>query len=386
MAFARLALGRSASPTCTRARAPPAGRAGRAPRRRGRASTGPATRRCSSAATSTSARPARGLFDELARALRPQRPDRPRRDRPPPRPRARDGRAARPPGRPRRGSCPARASRSASPTTPRSTRRFATPKRVDPPLAEHEIVSSPGQSRSNRDQEEIRWRPDRAVPGRAGRAAEVERRQVERPASGAVERGRAAPAGTRSRPASEALYPALGDIGAQRQERRGVPRRARAQRHAVARPPPGGRRRRRQARPDDPRRRQRAGQQPGHPRPLTTPTTCQGARAAARPGAAGARQSRTAPDATARHRRPPAARRGPRATPPTRRSPRPTACAGAPGSRPEARSPPTTSSPPPRSRRGCGDLSPAELREVRTREKRGKARKSVLDAIERQLK
>jgi hypothetical protein len=32
------------------------------------------------------------------------------------------------------------------------------------------------------------------------------------------------------------------------------------------------------------------------------------------------------------------------------------------------------------------DLSPAQLREVRTREKRGKARKSVLDQIERRLK
>ncbi len=33
-----------------------------------------------------------------------------------------------------------------------------------------------------------------------------------------------------------------------------------------------------------------------------------------------------------------------------------------------------------------GDLSPAELRQLRTREQRGKARKSVLEAIDRQLK
>ena len=31
------------------------------------------------------------------------------------------------------------------------------------------------------------------------------------------------------------------------------------------------------------------------------------------------------------------------------------------------------------------DLKPAELRKVRTQEKRGKARKSILDAIDKQL-
>ena len=84
--------------------------------------------------------------------------------------------------------------------------------------------------------------------------------------------------------------------------------------------------------------------------------------------------------------RPPAEPRAPRGTPRTRRWPRPTACAGAPGSRPEGRSPPTTSSRRPRSSHGCSDLSPAELRQLRTREKRGKARKGVLAEIERRLK
>lgn len=37
-------------------------------------------------------------------------------------------------------------------------------------------------------------------------------------------------------------------------------------------------------------------------------------------------------------------------------------------------------------RGALGDLSPAELREVRARERHGKARKGVLDEVERQLK
>ena len=110
----------------------------------------------------------------------------------------------------------------------------------------------------------------------------------------------------------------------------------------------------------------------------------QGARAAAGAGAARDPVANRARRGGARPR-PPAERRAPRATPRTRRWPRPTACAGEPGSRPEGRSRPTTSSPPPdqvpagrpqpgRAAAGCA-----------TREKRGKARKSVLAAIERRL-
>src|ERR671937_92706 len=40
----------------------------------------------------------------------------------------------------------------------------------------------------------------------------------------------------------------------------------------------------------------------------------------------------------------------------------------------------------PQIRARLGDLSPAELRQIRTREQRGKARKSVLNEIDRRLK
>ena len=81
------------------------------------------------------------LFEELARRFGLSTPTGPDSHRPHPRPRARDRRARRAPGRPRRGSCPARASDCASPTTPRSRRgspalgKCRCQPSVDPPAA-----------------------------------------------------------------------------------------------------------------------------------------------------------------------------------------------------------------------------------------------------------
>ena len=71
--------------------------------------------------------------------------------------------------------------------------------------------------------------------------------------------------------------------------------------------------------------------------------------------------------------------------PPTAHSPRPTSCGGAAG---VAADPPIaaydqlTAS---QIRSRLGHLNKAELRKVRTLEKRGKGRKSILDAIEKRL-
>ena len=91
-----------------------------------------------------------------------------------------------------------------------------------------------------------------------------------------------------------------------------------------------------------------------------------------------------APRPASRRPAPPSASAAPPATPPTGRSPRPTSCAAAPALR-ARRSPATTSSPRPQVKSRLKDLTKADLRKVRTQEKRGKARKGILDAIEKQL-
>ena len=107
--------------------APPARGARRAPRCRGGRRLGRRFAADPRAATSTSARARRGLFEELADEFGLSGTDRPRCHRPPPGPRARDRRAGPPPGRPRRGRCPA-SGLATPPLGPRPGRsaRFAT--------------------------------------------------------------------------------------------------------------------------------------------------------------------------------------------------------------------------------------------------------------------
>ena len=96
--------------------------------------------------------------------------------------------------------------------------------------------------------------------------------------------------------------------------------------------------------------------------------------------------SRTAPDAPPRHqgRRP--SRAGGARTPRTRPWPRPIACAAGRGSPPAGPITAYDQLTASQIKSRLDDLSAAELRELRTREKRGKARKGVLAEIDRRLR
>ena len=126
MAFDPHRLRRSASPTCTPPTTAPSWPTADVLRAAGRRDrVGRRARRCSSAATSTCARPRTpSVFERAARALRPRGPTAPR---------AIDHLLARglevaeppPPGRRSGASCRSRAGRCGSPTTPRSKRGSA---------------------------------------------------------------------------------------------------------------------------------------------------------------------------------------------------------------------------------------------------------------------
>ena len=181
---------------------------------------------------------------ERVRLRRPRARPRPRGadgaegDRPPPRPRARGGRAAAPvacrsaarsPTRRRAGVTvlPIRLSDHAPVEAALRRCGYAQPAQADRP---------PGRTRHMRRHEEDRKRQPAARPPR--RSAH-RKSAAESPPTNAE---------AASRRDAQAQAPLR---RSRRQERRAVPRRARTQRHALARADPGGRRRRGQARPDD---------------------------------------------------------------------------------------------------------------------------------------
>ena len=135
--------------------------------------SGRARRRCSSAATSTCARPRPARPSrELARALRALRADRPRRDRPPAGPRPGDGRAAAPLAA---GAARDRAGRAgAAPLRPRPGRGGVSRRLGDDGS---EIVTSDRSRNSRRRDPE--WRRKNRAPGKA--AKEKSRKRREKP-------------------------------------------------------------------------------------------------------------------------------------------------------------------------------------------------------------
>jgi len=146
----------------------------------------------------------------------------------------------------------------------------------------------------------------------------------------------------------------------------------------------GRRRRRREARPHHPRRRQRAGLEPRHSQPSLLRRPRQGARAACstRPGASWNLELQPA-----RRRATASARRAARAARDAADAPlaqadrlrrRSGVSAGAPITAYDQLTANQVKS-------RLGDLTPADLRKVRTQENRGKARKGVLDDIDRRL-